>query len=308
MPSTPFTIVDVFAERRYAGNQLAVFTDAGGLDAAEMQALAHETNFSETTFVVDAKPTVRIFTPREELPFAGHPTLGTAAVLMGDAREITLHLKVGPITVRREGDLYWMRQNPASFGRRVDAKEVAPMLSIPESEIVGPVEEVSTGLPHLVVPIASVEALRRVKLDAPRYHKLVAGLDAQCIFPFAVGASDPRHHVTVRQFALNFGIHEDPATGSGNGSLAAYLSRHKVLGSEVVDVRSEQGANLGRPSLLHLKARPGPKGIDTDVSSSASGAFGPSRPIDGVGRSSGNAIHVDVGGKVQWIAEGRLVG
>ena len=278
MSGTPFSIVDVFAERLYAGNQLAVFTDAGALSADEMQLLARETNFSETTFVVDAKPTVRIFTPKAEIPFAGHPTLGTAAVLMGDARSITLHFKVGPIRVERAGDLFWMRQNAPTFGRRVDAREIAAVLGLAPSDIHGVAEEVSTGLPHLVVPVASLDALRRAKLDGPRYDKLIAGLDAKCIFPFAVGVSDPRNHVSVRQFAPFYDINEDPATGSGNGCLAAYLSRHKILGSDVVDVRSEQGAHLGRPSLLHLKARPGP-----------------------------NAIEVDVGGKVQRVAEGRLV-
>src|SRR5688572_14159314 len=130
-----FDIVDVFASRPFAGNQLAVVRDAGDLGSEEMLQIARETNFSETSFVLDDVPTVRIFPPPEEIPFAGHPTLRTAAVLMGDRKEITLALKVGPIRVWREGTEVWMRQNPPKFGPSHDAAVIARVLGIDEADI-----------------------------------------------------------------------------------------------------------------------------------------------------------------------------
>ena len=266
-----FDIVDVFAEAKYAGNQLAIVRDAAALSTAQMQAIARETNFSETTFVIDDKPTVRIFTPGSEIPFAGHPTLGTAALLMGDAPEITLHLGVGPIRVARDRDVYWMTQRAPSFGATRSAAELAPVVGLREDEIAGPVEEVSTGLPFLVVPVASLDALRRVRIDLPRYWALIEKMEAKSIACFARG---PGADVTTRVFPISYGIPEDPATGSAAGCLGAYLVKHKTTGADALDLRLHQGEQIGRPSLLLLRA---------------------------------DATRIEVGGRVQRVVEGRLV-
>jgi trans-2,3-dihydro-3-hydroxyanthranilate isomerase len=267
----PFTIVDVFAERRYAGNQLAVVRNAAALPHDEMQAIARETNFSETTFVVDDKPTVKIFTPREEIPFAGHPTLGTASVLMEErgVDEVTLQLKVGPIRVRRAGDgVLWMRQNPPAFGARHAAGDVAAMLGLREADVDPklPIEDVSTGLMHTLVPLASPDAVARVKVDLDRYWQWCERSESKSIMVFAEGGAG----FVARVFPIYYGIAEDPATGSANGCLAGYLAKH--VGP--VDARVEQGAQVGRPSLIHLRAKGG---------------------------------EVDVGGRVVRVVEGRLV-
>lgn len=271
-----FDIVDVFAETRYAGNQLAIVRDAGPLAADEMQRIARETNFSETTFVTDDAPSprVRIFTPRAEIPFAGHPTLGTAALLMGAGHAITLRLKVGDIPVRREGDIYWMRQQPASHTETRDPAALARVLGLRVDEIAGPCETISTGLPHLVVPLRDRDALLRVVVDHDAFHEFAAQGQAQSIACFARGAQDERNDLSARVFPIGYGIDEDPATGSAAGCLAHYLARHRVLGSARVDARLEQGAQIGRPSLLLLRA-------DGD--------------------------RIEVGGRVQHVVEGRLL-
>jgi trans-2,3-dihydro-3-hydroxyanthranilate isomerase len=291
MTAVRFDIVDVFAERKYAGNQLAVVRDAAGLTDAEMLSLARETDFSETTFVVDEEPTVRIFTPREEIPFAGHPTLGTAAVLMAErgVAEITLRLKVGPIRVTRAGaagdsrgrgrspqdpssELYWMKQNAATFGRAThDAREMAAILGLAPGDVRGgPIEDVSTGLLHTIVPLASRDAVARCRVDLPRYWKWTEGSASKSIAVF----SHEGGRVAMRVFPIYYGIAEDPATGSAAGCLAGYLAKHATLGSGPVDARIDQGAEVGRPSVLHIRARAGE---------------GP-----------------DVGGAVQRVVEGRL--
>lgn len=281
--SHPLFVVDVFAEEKYAGNQLAVVADAASIPDREMQRIARETNFSETTFVLsreerDGGFDVRIFTPAAEVPFAGHPTLGTAWViareLLGEERrEVVLNLKVGPIPVTFEGagegrpPLLWMRQNPPRAGARPAAAEVAPAVGLAPEELdeTLPVEEVSTGLPFLILPVRDLAALRRARLRRQRYRALVEGLEAKLLLLFCRQGRDSSHELSVRVFAEYYGVPEDPATGSANGCLAGYLSRHQVLGGPVVDVRVGQGHEVGRPSLLHLRARP-QEGGEIDVS------------------------------------------
>lgn len=272
-----FDILDVFAPRRFAGNQLAVVRDAAALTDADMLAIARETNFSETTFVMDeaAEPRVRIFTPGGEVPFAGHPTLGTAVLLMEGRTELTLRLNVGPMRVWREGDDFWMRQNPPTYGPGLDARAAARLLGLEVGDIAGPVEVVSTGLPHAVVPLVSLAALRRAKLNDAAYADWVKESEAKCLFPFALGSEGGAMTVTARQFAPFYGIVEDPATGSGNGCLAAYLSRHAVLGTRVVEATVSQGAQVGRPALVRIRA---------------------------------DGARVEVGGQVQHVVRGTLVG
>lgn len=269
----PFYIVDVFAESRYAGNQLAVVRDAAGLSDEEMLAITREMNYSETTFMLSDQPReggydVRIFTPGGEVPFAGHPTLGTAYVILQDVAaaptdSVTLNLGVGPIAVRVErgpgaAETLWMTQRPPEFGPTHDPGRVANLLGLGVEELVAglPVQEVSTGLPFIIAPLRGLDAVRRCRPDRDALLAYVEGREAKAILVFARETCRARNDLHVRVFTDAYGIPEDPATGSANGCLAGYLSRHRVLGNENVDVRVEQGHEVGRPSLLHLRAGP----------------------------------------------------
>lgn len=269
-PTVPFHIVDVFAETKYAGNQLAVFLDADRLADEEMQAIARETNYSETTFVyrkpeADGGYRVRIFTPANELDFAGHPTLGTAFLiqqaLLGEApiAELTLHLGVGPIAVSfeyaRDGapERLWMRHPEPTFGEAAPKTAIADALGLDVGDLEEqwPAEEASTGLPALIVPVKSLEAMQRIRADRAKLLRLVDERDAKVVLAFAREAVDPGNDLHVRVFVESFGIPEDPATGSANGALAGYLLRHRLYG-DAFRLRAEQGYAIRRPSLLLL--------------------------------------------------------
>ena len=273
-----FFINDVFAERRYAGNQLATFLDCDGLEGAEMLRIAKEIGFSETTFVTGLEEKnggydVRIFTPGREVDFAGHPTLGTAYVIRNVVardrpQRIVLNLKVGQVPVDlNEDGMAWMRQVPPRFGKDLERNEVARVLSLTPDAIDHrwPIQEVSTGFPHIIVPLLGIKALRKVSIDRERYFKLVKGAWAENILVFCMEGQEEGQDLSVRVFPIAHGIPEDPATGSGNGCLAAYLSRHRCLGSTDVDVKVGQGYEIGRPSTLHLKAGEVGGGIEVNV-------------------------------------------
>jgi trans-2,3-dihydro-3-hydroxyanthranilate isomerase len=264
-----FSIVDVFAEEPYAGNQLAVVWPAAGLSAGTMQRIAAEFHFSETAFILSDTPRnggydVRIFTPGAEVPFAGHPTLGTAHVLRSEVMrestaKIILHLPVGPIPVEADAvmdGVHWMKQNQPEFGSVFPSETPARVLNLAPDDVDGrfPVEEVSTGLPHVIVPLKTLDALKRCKVDRELYFDWIRDAWAKPVLVFCPQAHKPGNHVSVRMFADCFGIPEDPATGSGNGCLAAYLVRHRYLGNPRIDIRSEQGYEIGRPSLLYLRS------------------------------------------------------
>ncbi len=282
MGTNPYHLVDVFAERPYAGNQLAVVRDAASLSTDEMQAIAAEFGFSETTFVEADEPRdggypVRIFTPREEIPFAGHPALGTAAVLRdvvdaGD--EIGLDLDVGRVPVRVDdengADVFWMRQRPPTFGETFERESAAAVLSLDADDVrtQWPVQSVSTGLPTVVVPLTDRDALTRIVVDRAAYDDFVAGHDAKNVLVFCPDARDGENDLAVRVFAPYYGVPEDPATGSSNGCLAGYLARHRCLDGTEVDVRVEQGYEMGRPSLLSLRARGGESEVEVEVGGS----------------------------------------
>jgi len=268
MQGTKFEIVDVFGERKFRGNQLAVFLNAGGLDGATMQQLAREMNFSESTFVLAEQPgekgwPVRIFTPQAEVPFAGHPTLGTSWVLkhrlQAPGQALSLDLKAGSIPVRferdGEGELIWMTQNAPEFLRRVDPALVAETLTLDLDDLDAnfPVQEVSTGLPFLLVPLRSLDAAKRARIRGEAYDRLAAdGLGA--IFLFCSETEDPANQIHARMFADSYGVPEDPATGSANGCLAGYLVKHRCFDSPSIELTVEQGVEMGRASRLHLRA------------------------------------------------------
>jgi trans-2,3-dihydro-3-hydroxyanthranilate isomerase len=295
MAKLNFFIVDVFAEEKYTGNQLAVFTNAGNLSADLMQQLAKEMNYSETTFITssqmrDGGYDVRIFTPEQELPFAGHPTLGTAYILQQEIvkqpiANIILNLKVGQISVNLhylgdDLDVLWMQQKTPVFERIFTAETLAPVLKLNAEEIDPrfPIQEVSTGVPFIIVPLQKHSDLKRIKINKDKYFELVNSTTAKAILAFCPETSNPDNDLSDRVFADYLGVPEDPATGSANGCLAAYLVEHRYFGKETIDLKVEQGYEIGRPSLLLLKAE-----------------------------KKANSIDVNVGGKVVAIAKGEII-
>ncbi len=257
-----FYIVDVFALRKYTGNQLAVFRDVSKLSEKEMQEIAKEMNYSETTFITSEDDfEVRIFTPEKEVPFAGHPVLGTAFVIMEEilkeAEEVELKLKIGKIRVWKERDVLWMRQSSPKFGKVFSPQEISKVLGIGEEEIDEkfPIQEVSTGLPFIIVPLKSLESLRKIRVNADELYKIVKDCEAKAILAFSPETRSEDNDLSARVFAHYYGVPEDPATGSANGCLAAYLSKYEYFGSDEVNIKVEQGYEVGRPSLLFLRAK-----------------------------------------------------
>jgi trans-2,3-dihydro-3-hydroxyanthranilate isomerase len=277
-----FHIVDVFTEAKYAGNQLAVFRNAKSISDSQMQQIAREINFSETTFISsdekrDGGYDVRIFTPAQEVPFAGHPTLGTAYVIQQEIigapiDTILLNLKVGqiPVTVTYAGkrvDVLWMKQIPPTFTQTFDLSAVAEVLSLERREIDGryPIQEVSTGLPFIIVPLKTLNTLKKARVNRDKYLTLVKDTEAKAILIFCPETHTTKNDLSVRVFVDYFGVPEDPATGSGNGCLAGYLTKHRYFGSDKIDLRVEQGYEIGRPSLLLLRAKDDKGKIDVSV-------------------------------------------
>lgn len=281
----PFYIVDVFAESKYTGNQLAVFENAGHLTTSEMQQIAKEMNFSETTFILSPEShnggyDVRIFTPAKELPFAGHPTLGTAYVLQQMILrqllpQIKLNLPVGqiPVTIayqNHQPTILWMRQNPPVFGEVLSPAAIAAVLTLEIDELDSrfPIQEVSTGVPFILVPLKSLASLQRIQINADRLSQVVKSLQAKDIFVFCPETRHPTNHFSARMFAPLLGIAEDPATGSANGCFAGYLVHHRYLATDAIDVQVEQGYEMGRPSLLLLRAEKADSQITVQVGGS----------------------------------------
>jgi trans-2,3-dihydro-3-hydroxyanthranilate isomerase len=270
-----FVQVDVFTEEMFRGNPLAVVLDAGGLSDVEMQAIAREMNLSETTFILpptrpDCVARVRIFTPGLELPFAGHPTIGTAFVMAAEgllspnAQAITLEEGVGPVPVRFEGDLAapsfaWMAHPPATFEPEVQQRSaIAAALGLTEADLLedAPIQVGSTGLPFLYVPVRDATTVNRVTLSPlllPRHlFSSAAG-----VFIFAPDSDPAACRVYCRMLGIDsVGISEDPATGSASGPLGVYLLKHGLVQSDhEVHIVSEQGTMMGRQSFIHIRIR-----------------------------------------------------
>lgn len=260
-----YRVVDVFTERALEGNPLAVFTDARGLDGATMQKIAREMNLSETVFVLppsrtDCIANARIFTPSREMIFAGHPTIGTGFVLVDEgvippgSDAFALEEKVGAVPIRVERGprpMIWLSTPPIEFGRTYDPAACAEALGIAPGDLAGIAPQlVTAGNPTVFVPLRSPDAVDRTSLDLSGFRRM-AGKDAVplCIFVFAAVETG----AYSRMFAPEHGIIEDPATGSSTGPLAAFMMRHSLAptsdGSHWI---SEQGARMGRRSLLHV--------------------------------------------------------
>jgi trans-2,3-dihydro-3-hydroxyanthranilate isomerase len=287
-----FYLVDVFAEEKYSGNQLAVFRNADSLSDERMQQIANEMHFSETTFILSDKQRncgfdVRIFTPLKEVPFAGHPTLGTAYVIrhfiLGEAvTRVLLNLKMGqiPVTFEKTSDesFGWIEQVSPFFGKTFSVQEFAKLLQLDVNDFDQryPIEEVSTGLPFIIVPLKTLAAVKQAKVNTENLLGTLKKVNAG-VLVFCPETYHKDNDLNVRVFAYIFGITEDPATGSGNGCLAGYLSHHRYFGTDRVTTRVEQGYEVHRRSLLWLKAE---------------------------GKAA--KIRVCVGGKVILIGEGKL--
>ncbi len=259
--------VDVFTKQRLEGNALAVITDATGLSDTEMQALAKETNLSETTFVFprDAATEktrgirVRIFTVAEELPFAGHPTLGTAFVLRGasGAAQITLDLNLGSVPVSFEDtpgqpSFGEMRQRDPEFGARHDAETVARVLGLPINDIdtSAPIETVSTGMPFTIVPIKTLAALQNLRIDLHAGSEYLQKTNGKFFYFVSRETVGPAARLHARMLFYNG---EDPATGSAGGCTAAWMAAHGIAAPNE-RVLIEQGLEMKRPSQIFVRA------------------------------------------------------
>ena len=277
MSRIDFYIVDVFTiGRKYTGNQLAVYL--GDPPASLMQQLAKEINFSEITFVTSNSPVddgynVRIFMPEVEVPFAGHPVLGTAFVIQREiigkpVDGINLNLAAGKIRVTFADDgVIWMRQNRPSFGHRFSAQDMARILNVDETEIDTryPIQEVSTGMPFVLVPMASLSSVKRAQVNLDRLRALLGAHEAIAPAIFCSETIDANNDIHVRVLDDIYGAPEDPATGSAGGCIGAYLVQYNVFGSDQIAVRAEQGYQIGRPSLLHIEAEETAEGIGIRV-------------------------------------------
>ena len=269
MTTRKFALVqlDVFTSRPLEGNQLAVFTDARGLSDDEMQKLARETNLCETTFILPRDPAtertegnkVRIFTVNEELPFAGHPTLGTAWYLrqQSSADEVVLDLKAGKIPVRfeqRDGLLFGeMRQAEPQFGATHPHDVVAGVLGIPVSKLDEglPIQTVSTGLPFTIVPFRTLADLQSLSIGWNQMAPYLATIGNPAFFYFVCRETvTPNATLHARMIFYNG---EDPATGSAAGCCTAWAVKHGVLAPESQGL-IEQGLETRRPSFIHIRA------------------------------------------------------
>ncbi|MGP0564815.1 MULTISPECIES: PhzF family phenazine biosynthesis protein [unclassified Nitrospina] len=286
-----FYQVDVFTDQPLAGNPLAVFVDAEGLDADQMLAIAREMNLSETTFLFSSKQTdcdfqVRIFTPGKEIPFAGHPTLGTAHVLFQhgflgpDRNACRFEMGVGPVNVTREGVAFMMEQpQPEIQGPRTDRQAIAQALGLDTKDLHPdlPAQVVSTGFPALLVPLKSLDPAGRIALNLTRLRGILGDVDM--IYPFCLETVNPSAHVHTRGFAPFIGIPEDPATGSVAGAMGAYLAQHQVLDTtRLSELTLEQGLEINRPSEIKVSVK----------------------------MTGGQICSIRVGGKARTVAEGRL--
>ena len=288
-------IVDVFTEKALAGNQLAVVLDGKGLTAKLMQRIARELNFSETTFILPPDDPahaakVRIFAPTVEMPFAGHPTIGTAWVLAeeglvpGGKLEFVLEEKVGPVPVRGEkkngGVVFWMTHPKLTYGEVLPHARVAAAIGLKEADVVEsvPAQVASTGNPHLYVALRDAQAVDAAVSDHARLATVLGPNSAFGLFLFAVIGEN---RLYSRMFSLD--IPEDPATGSASGPLGAFAVRYGLVErAPKVEIVSEQGTKMGRQSFVHIEI--GYDDDDADI---------PSR--------------IEVGGSVMPVLKGELL-
>ncbi|WP_028778307.1 PhzF family phenazine biosynthesis protein [Shimazuella kribbensis] len=277
MEALRYALLDVFTTKPFGGNQLAVFYDDTNLPTETMQTIARELNLSETVFVQtpsDAKKEkrLRIFTPKVELPMAGHPTIGTAYLLADKGildtkegvNEWVLEEEVGeiPVKVYREQSRISkveMTQPLPEFGEVYqDRQNVADLfsLSVEDLDPALPIQTVSTGVPFLFIPICTLDAIKKIQFRMDIWEKHFSrNPEIQHIFTFTTETENISSTIHSRMFAPAMGISEDPATGNASGSLGAYLVEHAVVSpveQETYFIRSEQGFEMGRPSYIDI--------------------------------------------------------
>ena len=303
MKSYRFLQVDVFTDRAFGGNPLAVFPEAEGLTTEEMQQLAREMNLSETSFVLPTQANgadfeVRIFSPVVELPFAGHPVVGTHWVLGHLGRvpldepltKVCFELGVGVLpadlhVVDGSVERVVMTQAKPEFQTVLqEVTDLATGLGLPSGSIEEtglPVQVVSTGIPQMMTPVrslADVQSLDPNRLNVPLLNRALRSVGTDCVLVFTLETQRIESTVHTRVFAPQLGVAEDPATGSANGALGAYLVHHKAV--EITEpttyILCEQGAELGRPSSIYVE----------------------------VDSTNGEIDNVRVGGQVTLVAEG----
>ena len=258
--------IDVFTDTPYTGNQLAVFPDAARLTQTRMQALANEINYSETTFIIESQDPsydfqVRIFSPQCEMPFAGHPILGTAYAIKdilkrwdGGQGVLRLKTQVGVIPIEIVDGVMWMQQNQPEFGAaHTDTEQPAALVSLRADDLMKelPVEDVSTGNRMLILPVRTLDAVGRAEGNVHLLKQYFGTRNAgPYLFTFETTRREAKVH--TRFFAPHLGIMEDAATGSAAGPLTAYLLKHGVFGDRF-EIINEQGIEMDRPSHIHMK-------------------------------------------------------
>lgn len=265
--------LDVFTDVAFGGNQLAVFPDATEIPENNLQRIANELNLSETTFVYPSEHPncdykVRIFTPGQELPMAGHPTLGTAFVLanlqdLSNTNEMTLTLEegVGPIKVDLEiengsiGLITMQQPNPKISPPFEDRHSIAKLLSLNEEGLVDglPVQVLDCGIPYMIIPVRDLKSVESIKFRLDIYDDLYKKYQIPFSLAYSLETVHAQNDVHCRMFAPEAGVLEDPATGSAHGPLGSYLATHKILGSGNIQFTSEQGYELGRHSELKVE-------------------------------------------------------
>lgn len=261
-----YKVVDVFTRVPLEGNALAVFPESRGIDDATMQRIARELNLSETVFIEE--PTIagcvkslRIFTPAREMIFAGHPTVGACYVMVEEglaprgAEHFSVQEKIGPVSIRVETSdrpMVWLETPPIFFGKTFGARTCSDVLHLKQSDLLDVAPQiVDAGNPTLLVAVRDRTTVDHASLDVNLFHELQAEIDNPfCVFVF----TPTEDGAYSRMFAPDYGILEDPATGSSTGPLGAFMKHHKLLPrSGVGRFVSEQGTKMGRRSLLHFE-------------------------------------------------------
>ncbi len=270
MKALHYFTVDVFTTTQFGGNPLAVFPDGRGLSTELMQKIAKELNLSETTFMLPPENPgsdcrVRIFTPAAELPMAGHPTIGTAFVLLTNKllqprnkTQLVFDLGVGPVKVtfsqNAEDDFFITMEQPLPLFGEVyeNISEIAEILSLPPDAIRPdlPVQSVSCGTPVVVIPVVSLEAIQKARVKTDLLEKYLMDFESRLLYLFTMETLNGESTTHSRLFAPLHGIPEDPATGGASGPLGAYLVKYNLHSG--TSIRNEQGFEMGRPSLIHI--------------------------------------------------------
>lgn len=278
----PFYIVDVFAEEKYKGNQLAVFLDAESLTDAQMLQIARETNFAESTFIIaikDRVASIRIFTPQHEMQFAGHPIIGTSWLLMNKiidncGQDISVLVPVGPISVRQEEDLVWLQTAQPEFLATFSAKDFLSFTNLSSADLDTefPIQEVTTGSAFVLVPVRNIQALKNLVLNQDKMDKWLrenCQTDHRAFYFFCV----EDNKISSRMLCVeNNRLIEDAATGSASSCLQAFLLKYHQ--SEINTI-NYQGDFINRPSQIHFK-----------------------------GSLADNQYDIKIGGKTKFVAKG----